>query len=173
MDCPRTELMNHVAGKENLVLNLPRIIKLEEWRHALVAHVPSTAISIDINGSYVFPLYLYPNTQNQQSSLFVEKSPNLSSDFLSAIKTKLGYIPTPEAIFYYIYAIFHSPTYRQRYAEFLKIDFPRVPLTSNNQLFKDLGVKGKELVDLHLMKSKKLNPPPFPLPGGGKGVGER
>ncbi len=108
-------------------------------------------------GGTVFPLYLYPNTQNQQSSLFVEKSPNLSSDFLNAIKTKLGYIPTPEAIFYYIYAIFHSPTYRQRYAEFLKIDFPRVPLTSNNQLFKDLGVKGKELVDLHLMKSKKLN----------------
>ncbi len=157
MDYPRTELMNHVAGKENLVLNLPRIIKLEEWRHALVAHVPSAAISIDINGSYVIPLYLYPNTQNQQSSLFVEKSPNLSSDFLSAIKTKLGYIPTPEAIFYYIYAIFHSPTYRQRYAQFLKIDFPRVPLTSNNQLFKDLGTKGKELVDLHLMKSKKLN----------------
>ncbi|TAD87395.1 MAG: N-6 DNA methylase, partial [Oscillatoriales cyanobacterium] len=62
-----------------------------------------------------------------------------------------------EAIFYYIYAIFHSPTYRQRYAEFLKIDFPRVPLTSNDQLFKDLGAKGQALVDLHLMKSKKLN----------------
>ncbi len=62
------------------------------------------------------------------------------------IKQKLGYIPTPEAIFYYIYAIFHSPTYRQRYAEFLKIDFPRVPLTSNNKLFKALGVKGEELV---------------------------
>lgn len=42
-------------------------------------------------------------------------------------------------------------------AEFLKIDFPRVPLTSNDQLFKDLGAIGEELVNLHLMKSQKLN----------------
>lgn len=78
--------------------------------------------------------YLYPDTINQQGSLFVEKTPNFSSDFLNAIREKLGYIPTPEAIFYYIYAIFHSPTYRQRYAEFLKIDFPRVPLVTTNYL---------------------------------------
>lgn len=109
------------------------------------------------DGSNAFPLYLYPDTTNQQGNLFVEKTSNISSDFLSTIKEKLGYIPTPEAIFYYIYAIFHSPTYRQRYAEFLKIDFPRVPLTSNNQLFKNLSEKGQELVQLHLMKSKKLN----------------
>jgi len=89
--------------------------------------------------------------------LFVEKSPNLSSDFITEVREKLGYVPTPEAIFHYIYAIFHSPTYRQRYAEFLKIDFPRVPLTSSDQLFKDLEAKGEELVALHLMKSKKLN----------------
>jgi len=107
--------------------------------------------------SYVFPLYTYPDTTNQQSSLFVERTPNFSLDFVSAIREKLGYTPTPEAIFYYIYAILHSPIYRQRYAEFLKIDFPHVPLTSNDQLFKDLGAKGQILVDLHLMKSKKLN----------------
>jgi predicted helicase len=68
-----------------------------------------------------------------------------------------NYVPTPEAIFYYAYAIFHNPTYRQRYAEFLKIDFPRLPLTRDNELFKVLGEKGQELVELHLMKSKKLN----------------
>ncbi|MGV0025832.1 type ISP restriction/modification enzyme [Phormidesmis priestleyi] len=89
--------------------------------------------------------------------MFIERTPNFSSGFTDAIRDKLGYVPTPEAIFYYIYAIFHSPTYRQRYAEFLKIDFPRVPLTRNDRLFKDLGTKGEELVALHLMKSKKLN----------------
>ncbi|MFN7464961.1 MAG: type ISP restriction/modification enzyme, partial [Pseudanabaena sp.] len=55
------------------------------------------------------------------------------------------------------YAIFHSPTYRTRYAEFLKIDFPRVPLTSDDQLFRKLGEYGEELVALHLMKSPKLD----------------
>ena len=64
--------------------------------------------------------------------------------------------PTPEAIFHYIYAIFHSPTYRTRYAEFLKIDFPRVPLTRDNTLFAQLATLGEQLVQLHLMQSPKL-----------------
>ena len=157
MDYPRVIFQQHIT-EENICLNVVRQTKANEWRHALVANTPTPALYVELkDGSNAFPLYLYPDTTNQQGNLFVEKSPNLSSDFIAAIREKLGYIPTPEDIFYYIYAIFHSPTYRQRYAEFLKIDFPRVPLTSNDKLFKDLGVKGQELVELHLMKSKKLN----------------
>ncbi|MFM8294394.1 MAG: type ISP restriction/modification enzyme, partial [Microcystaceae cyanobacterium] len=104
----------------------------------------------------VFPLYVYPNTQNDQTNIFVERELNLSQPFLEAIQTKLGYQPTPSAIFYYAYAIFHSPTYRQRYAEFLKIDFPRLPLTSNPDLFQALATEGEILVNLHLLKSEKL-----------------
>jgi len=63
----------------------------------------------------------------------------------------------PEDVFYYAYAIFHSPTYRERYAEFLKIDFPRLPLTSDVSLFAALVKLGAELVGLHLMKSPKLS----------------
>jgi predicted helicase len=105
----------------------------------------------------VFPLYIYPNTGNQQTNLFIEKTSNLSPKFLETIKHKLGKTPTPEAIFYYAYAIFHSPNYRSRYAEFLKIDFPRLPLTSNQKLFDSLAEKGEKLVNLHLMKSTTLN----------------
>lgn len=65
--------------------------------------------------SYYFPLYIYPDTESGQTNLFVEKTANLSSKFLTTIQEKLGYISTPENIFYYAYAIFHSPTYRQRY----------------------------------------------------------
>jgi len=64
---------------------------------------------------------------------------------------------TPEDVFDYIYAIFHSPTYRKRYAEFLKIDFPRVPLTSDKKLFWKLVALGRELVALHLLESPKVN----------------
>jgi predicted helicase len=63
----------------------------------------------------------------------------------------------PEDIFNYAYAIFHSPTYRTRYAEFLKIDFPRLQLKSNKKLFTALAEKGAELVALHLMESPNLN----------------
>ncbi len=107
--------------------------------------------------NYYFPLYTYPNTENKQTNLFLEKTPNLSPKFVEGIKEKLGKTPTPEQIFYYAYAIFHSPTYRTRYAEFLKIDFPRLPLTSNENLFNALVIKGEELVNLHLMKSDILN----------------
>ncbi|MFN9226472.1 MAG: type ISP restriction/modification enzyme, partial [Pseudanabaena sp.] len=71
----------------------------------------------------------------------------------------------PEDIFNYIYATFHSPTYRQRYAEFLKIDFPRVPLTSNKKLFWELATKGDRLVQLHLMKETGTEISSYPIDG--------
>jgi predicted helicase len=62
----------------------------------------------------------------------------------------------PEDIFHYAYAVFHCATYRTRYAEFLKIDFPRLPLTSDLKLFRSLAAKGADLVALHLVESPKL-----------------
>jgi len=158
-DYPRTILQQHMT-RENLSLLCSRQQATLGFHHAWCADAPANDCVMSTTSreaNQVFPLYLYPDNTNQQTSLFIERTPNFSSQFLSAIREKLGYVPTPEAIFYYIYAIFHSPTYRDRYAEFLKGDFPRVPLTSSDQLFKDLGAKGEELVALHLMKSKKLN----------------
>jgi hypothetical protein len=63
----------------------------------------------------------------------------------------------PEDVFHYIYAVLYSPTYRERYAQFLKRDFPRIPLTSDLDLFRALCALGGELVSLHLMESPKLN----------------
>jgi predicted helicase len=73
----------------------------------------------------------------------------------------------PRDVLAYIYAVFHSPTYRERYAEFLKIDFPRVPLTSDVDLFWTLVQLGSELVDLHLVQHPKLSEKitSFPVPG--------
>lgn len=153
---PRPEVMRHILSGENLGFITTRKTQ-DQWDVFTTQNIcgHKCCAAYDIN--FLFPLYIYPDTENQQGNLLRDRTPNLSSDFLSAIREKLGYIPTPEAIFYYAYAIFHSPTYRQRYAEFLKIDFPRLPLTSNNDLFQSLSEKGEELVELHLMKSKKLN----------------
>jgi predicted helicase len=97
------------------------------------------------------------------------RRPNLNPEFIKAVSEKVGLKLIedgkgdleqtfgPEDIFNYAYAIFHSPTYRTRYAEFLKIDFPRLPLTSDKGLFKALVEKGAELVALHLMESPTLN----------------
>ncbi len=115
--------------------------------------------------------YLYPNKQEIDSGLYQpeECHPNLNPEFIKAFSEKLGlrFIEDgkgeleatfgPEDIFNYAYAVFHSPTYRSRYAEFLKIDFPRLPLTSDKELFKALVAKGAVLVSLHLMESPKLS----------------
>jgi predicted helicase len=64
-----------------------------------------------------------------------------------------------------MYAVFHSPTYRSRYAEFLKIDFPRLPLTSDSTLFRKLCDLGGRLVEEHLMKSQRTLVTSYPMPG--------
>ncbi|OSO88018.1 DNA methyltransferase [Cylindrospermopsis raciborskii CENA303] len=157
---PRPEVMRNMLFSENLALITCRQQSQKNcWNLCSVSTeiIESCVISNktkEIN--YLLPLYLYPDT-NQPQELQQKKRPNFSEEFLKKIEISLGYLPTPETIFYYIYAIFHSPTYRTRYAEFLKIDFPRVPLTRNNNLFCQLAECGEQLVALHLMKSPKLN----------------
>jgi hypothetical protein len=100
---------------------------------------------------------------------------NLAPKFLEAVASALGLsitakgFPaglTPEDIFRYAYAVFHSPGYRSRYAEFLKIDFPRLPLTGGLELFRALARLGGELIGLHLMESPALDKPSSEFIGG-------
>ncbi|MFN9699803.1 MAG: type ISP restriction/modification enzyme, partial [Dolichospermum sp.] len=156
----RKELMGHLLKGNNIALLSCRQQVEPGFYHIFCSEILTEHCTVSLKSreaTYVFPLYIYPNTENKQTNLFLEKTPNLSPKFLETIKEKLGKIPPPKQIFYYAYAIFHSPTYRTRYAEFLKIDFPRLPLTSNQNLFNSLAIKGEELVNLHLMKSHTLN----------------
>jgi predicted helicase len=123
--------------------------------------------------SFQFPLYLYTTPEETAGTLFAQseitRKANLNPDFMNVLTGKLGLqfvedgkgdLNTtfgPEDIFHYAYAVFHCPTYRKRYAEFLKIDFPRLPLTSDKKLFAKLVAKGQELVALHLLKSPKVD----------------
>ena len=105
------------------------------------------------SGGTVFPLYL----ASESDGLGFDESPvNFSRAFTNNF-AKFG--STPEDIFHYAYAVFHSPGYRSRYAEFLKIDFPRLPLTGNLELFRTLARLGGELTALHLLESPKLAKP--------------
>jgi predicted helicase len=156
---PRPDVMFNIVNKNNICLHLCRQVISEEWKHILVTNkiVDDSFVSNKSRErGYTVPLYLYPYP-NKPQELQQKKRPNFSLGFLKTLESKLGYLPTPEAIFYYIYGIFHSPTYRTRYAEFLKIDFPRVPLTSNNTLFTQLAEYGEQLVKLHLMESPLLD----------------
>ena len=84
------------------------------------------------------------------------KIPNLKKDVISEIEKIIGRV-SPEDIFDYIYAVLHSPSYREKYKEFLKIDFPRVPYPKDKASFKKLVDFGTELRQLHLLESPKVN----------------
>ena len=179
MDYPRRDLMDHIAGKDNLNLNLVRQTRSLTWQHIMTSNLPTPAIFIEVkDGSTVFPLYLYyaatdADRNNIQESVSSRPRCNLAPEFVQDFsgRLKMSFVPDgrgdltktfgAEDAFAYIYGVFHSLTYRTRYAEFLKIDFPRVPLASNADLFRALCEKGQELVDLHLMRDERLNNPSF------------
>jgi len=168
----RFKLMKHLL-KDNLGLVFPRVVK-EQFTHGIVI---STIADVSLGGPHtgsetnVAPLYHYvckPKGQLfEEEAIELKRIPNFTDEFLQAIKESLGTEPSPEEIFYYIYAVLYSPTYRQRYEEFLKIDFPRIPLPIDYEAFKALSNLGKELVDLHLLKHPALQETAIGFPEGG------
>jgi len=121
--------------------------------------------------TYFFPLYLYPSADKKglfkEGAKPTEKFPNIKPEIFDMLAKKFGNCPSPEEIFYYIYSVLYSNSYRTKYAEFLKIDFPRIPLTSNYEIFVKMSALGKRLVGLHLLKSQELNPPIAKFQGAG------
>ncbi len=100
----------------------------------------------------VAPLYLYSDSENLENQT---RTPNLDETIWSAINAIVGET-TPEQILDYIYAVLHSPSYREKYREFLKIDFPRVPYPRDRESFLALVALGGELRALHLLESPKV-----------------
>ncbi len=169
---PVLDVMRHIL-QPNIGLKIVRQVKSGTWRHVFVSDTITESSLISNRTSeigYLFPLFLYPETDKKD--LFSdhesgEKKPNIKPELFAELKTKYKKEVIPEEIFYYIYAVLYSNTYRTKYAEFLKIDFPRIPFTSNYKLFIKLGKLGKQLADLHLLKSDELNKPISKFSGKG------
>ncbi len=181
MDYPRRELQDHVARKNNRSLLLIR--QMQDgipYSHVLATEyvAQDRSFSCSRGAATAFPLYLYPSSikadlfdDDNPSTAPGGRRPNLAPEFIAdfSARLKLDFVPDgcgdlrktfgPEDVFHYAYAVFHSPTYRSCYAQFLKIDFPRLPLTSDVALLRSLCMLGKELVALHLMEEIPPSPP--------------
>ena len=194
IELPRYDVMRHLISGNNIALNTNRQVN-SGFRHALCTKrivTDCTVSGATRERSSTFPLYLYP--EENGATLFDaaalspyppdpahgNRVPNLAPAFVQDMEAKLGFAFAPregdacvgetfgpEDVLAYAYAIFHSPTYRERYAEFLKIDFPRLPLTSDAPLFWRLVALGRELVALHLLESPQVGQyiTHYPIPG--------
>ena len=176
---PRSAIMQHLLS-ENLALCVHRGIKSPIWQHALVTNQISEKSYISNRSeptAHVFPLYLYPNPE--ELGISTERSLNFKSAFLIALSEALGLRQTapfnlpegisPEDILAYIYAVLHSLTYRKRYYDFLKYDFPRIPLPQDINQFRTLATLGQRLINSHLLKDVRV-PAVHRFEGEGDGV---
>jgi predicted helicase len=173
MDYPRKELIQHSFKKKNLLLCLGRqglAVGGIGWCLATISNKPVDTNIFRRGGVNLFPLYLYPESSTNENLIEAsERVPNLNIEMVKKFADGLGLYFTPEEapegitietnqltplnILDYIYAILHSPTYRETYKEFLKIDFPRVPYPTDIRKFYDLVDLGGQLRQLHLLVS--------------------
>jgi predicted helicase len=170
---PREEIMYHLQKKNNLSLCLIRINRDEKYKVFITNHITDKTILSSKDNTNVFPLYLYEGKKRR---------PNLNPKIITEIENKLNLSFVPEKgdsltlaaegfkegsfssgqlvensfcpldLFDYIYAVLHSPKYRETYREFLKIDFPRIPYPTDKKTFWKLVALGGELRRLHLLE---------------------
>ncbi len=173
---PRSEVMRHMLAGKNLGLCIGRqghVVGAGEWNLIYCSQRIEDFNLFYRGGNVNFPLYLYPSTVPKD--LFAqqepaERKPNLNPELVAALAKAHGKQPSPEAIFHYIYAVLHAPAYRNKYAQFLRTDFPRVPFTVDRKLFDKLADLGSRLVALHLLESPELDPPACRFDGEGNAM---
>ncbi|NIA29220.1 MAG: N-6 DNA methylase [Actinobacteria bacterium] len=179
------KVMRHLLEGENIGITWTRPQSPQYEFSALISDsiIDQCVVGNKSSGagiSYIGPLYLYPEKEKSKSKAgstmmmvfeprakYVSRRPNIDAKIYQQLKETYSKEPSPEEILYYIYGIFYSNTYRRKYAEFLKIDFPRVPFTANFEVFGKVAAYGKQLADLHLFKSKTLDHPISKYHGSG------
>ena len=164
----RKDIMGHLLTPGNIAMVVGKQC-VDDWKYAFITDSVTNfnyiATAGRLGAGYVFPLYVYKANMGQE-----ERVVNFNKELYDRIAQGLNYLPCyddnilvdptseyngvlyPQDLFDYIYAVLHSPSYRERYKEFLKIDFPRIPYPTDWERFRDLVEKGEELRQLHLME---------------------
>jgi predicted helicase len=164
--------MKQFLKRNNIGLALCKQFKTgDNYYHAFISNRIFESSYVSNRTSEItstFPLYLYPETNGQQTiGQGSERTPNLNIEIVNQIADKLGLTFTNEKetsndtfapidILDYIYAVLHSPTYREKYKEFLKIDFPRVPYPKDKDTFWQLVKLGGQIREIHLLESPSV-----------------
>jgi predicted helicase len=171
---PRRPVMRNIdAGLENIILVTSRMTKGEQFQHVTVTRGLAEAILVSSktsNNAIVFPLYLYPDTDGDERLPISEaRRPNFSDEFIRAMRYAWG-VPLVDGrgdrktnvgaddVLDYIIAILHSPSYRDRYADALTRDFPRITFPSRIGVFSALAELGAALVANHLLETPARDP---------------
>lgn len=184
----RDRVMRHLFRKSNFNLMMPAQTK-EELGGIVTDHIAGHKAFSAFDITSNFPLYLYPEEGTLDQSIRVNFDPKLFAQIRKAAgltghqvppdgtdafrKTTGDARPDEVKVFDYIYGVLHSPAYRETYAEFLKIDFPRIPFPASPESFRAISEKGEALRRLHLMEDATIGATPYPFYGDGDSVVEK
>jgi len=169
---PRPQVMRHMLAGENLALILPKRVEyVGSWQHVFITSHVSEHVAVSLKTiDYHFPLYLYETVKNKD--LFggedARRRPNVRREILGALSAAYGREVAPEEVFRYVYAVLWAPAYRERFREFLRLDFPRIPFPKGPGVFEALAGLGGRLVEIHLLRSAELDPPRVRFYGEGE-----
>mgnify|MGYP003871449839 CR=1 FL=1 len=169
IDRDRFSTMQHILGGENVSLLAPKMTA-DGFDALATDALVSNKTASRYDQTYCFPLYLYPDEDSLDQNRRVNMDPKIRKQIEKAATPKGGDAPDEVAIFDYIYGVLHCPAYRETYAEFLKIDFPRVPYPPSPEVFADVSEKGGQLRRLHLMQPDAIGDTPYPYMGEGDNI---
>ncbi|WP_232745171.1 type ISP restriction/modification enzyme [Capnocytophaga sp. H4358] len=166
-------IMKHFIKGENIGMLIPRQAITEKFGFFIcnnICDINYTGTAGQFGAGLVFPLYLFPEN-NDPLQFETERVANFNKAVVQKIEASLSDITKgkplqPLQLFDYVYAVLHHPTYRERYKEFLKIDFPKIPYP-NAETFVQMVSLGKQLRELHLLESSCLDNPivTYPIAG--------
>ena len=182
INSPRIDVMQHFIKGQNVGLAIGRQGVVTGSPYWDVLSITNNIMDFNYfrrGGEVVFPLYKYPEINTQQTiDHSSERTPNLNADIVKEISCKIGLTFTNEKeitkdtfapidILDYVYGVLHSPKYREKYKEFLKIDFPRVPYPKDQDTFWKLVKLGGEIRQIHLLESSVVDKPisKYPITG--------
>ena len=170
----RERVSSHFLAGPNLGLSVTRATEIRgAFSHVLCAALPTQHHTVSLKEvNYLLPLWLYGVGTPHRIDLYDDdllstqpsRSPNLDPGFIAALRDATGLVAADwqperssaplnaEKIFHYLYAVLHSPAYRSRYAAFLRIDFPRMPVPASRAVFDALAALGEQLVQWHLLE---------------------
>jgi predicted helicase len=173
-DYPRSLLKKHMLNHQNFSIEISKQISNLPWQHIFISDLPAESCLVSNKtkeGNYSIPLYLYTDP-DQDTIEHIGRRSNLNSDLVKHLLANIGSYEwiddhldknssdknkiSPLDVLDYIYATLHSPSYREKYKDFLKSDFPRVPIAKDTISFWELVNLGGKLRQMHLMEDPDL-----------------
>ncbi|MCW5681589.1 MAG: DNA methyltransferase [Xanthobacteraceae bacterium] len=162
VDWPRRDLMGSFASGQDIALLSPRMTS-DDYSPLVTDALISNKAGSRYDQTYFFPLHIAPQGLDQTRRVnFDEK---LYSKLRKIATREKSSEPDEVAVFDYIYGVLHCPAYRETYAEFLKIDFPRIAWPASADVFWDVSDKGGQLRRLHLMEAEAIGDTSYPFTG--------